>query len=65
MLWNLFCLLFLIQENLNLNKRMHEMAGQMIELRSLLQAVRDENERLSISWQSVNEVIVYLLAECQ
>ena len=32
------------------------MAGQMMELRSLLQAVKDDNERLSTSWQSASEV---------
>ena len=28
----------------------------MMELRSLLQAVKDDNERLSTSWQSASEV---------
>ena len=45
-----------LQENLSLNKRVHEMAGQMMELRSLLQAVKDDNERLSSSWQSASDV---------
>ncbi|KAL8616689.1 hypothetical protein ACOMHN_031671 [Nucella lapillus] len=43
------------EENLGLNKRVHEMAGQMMELRNLLQAVKDDNERLSCSWRTVSE----------
>ncbi|XP_076443559.1 uncharacterized protein LOC143282022 isoform X3 [Babylonia areolata] len=43
------------EENQGLNKRVHEMAGQMIELRSLLQAVKDDNERLSSSWKTATE----------
>ncbi|KAK7463956.1 hypothetical protein BaRGS_00038038, partial [Batillaria attramentaria] len=43
------------EENLSLNKRVHEMAGQMMELRNLLQAVKDDNERLSTSWRNASE----------
>ncbi|GFR88874.1 laminin subunit alpha-3 [Elysia marginata] len=43
------------EDNSALSKKVQEMAGQMIELRSLLQAVKDENERLSTTWKSSAE----------
>lgn len=43
------------EDNSALTKKVQEMAGQMIELRSLLQAVKDENERLSTTWKSSAE----------
>ncbi|XP_067665105.1 myosin-9-like isoform X2 [Haliotis asinina] len=43
------------QENTVLCKKIHEMAGQMVELRTLLQAVRDENESLSSTWKNVSQ----------
>ncbi|GFO24555.1 laminin subunit alpha-3, partial [Plakobranchus ocellatus] len=43
------------EDNSALSKKVQEMAGQMIELRSLLQAVKDENERLSTTWRSSAE----------
>ena len=48
----------ILQDNSALSKKVQEMAGQMIELRSLLQAVKDENERLSTTWRSSAEVSV-------
>ena len=44
------------EENAGLNKRVHEMAGQMMELRNLLQAVKEENDRLHNSYQQTSEV---------
>ncbi|XP_048259313.1 GRIP and coiled-coil domain-containing protein 2-like isoform X3 [Haliotis rufescens] len=43
------------QENTVLCKKIHEMAGQMVELRTLLQAVQDENESLSSTWKNVSQ----------
>ncbi|RUS90043.1 hypothetical protein EGW08_002230, partial [Elysia chlorotica] len=43
------------EDNSALSRKVQEMAGQMIELRSLLQAVKDENERLSTTWKSSAE----------
>ncbi|XP_041367853.1 girdin-like isoform X2 [Gigantopelta aegis] len=42
-------------ENTTLSRKVHEMAGQMVELRTLLQAVRDENERLCGNWKHISE----------
>ncbi|XP_059155413.1 myosin-11-like isoform X2 [Physella acuta] len=43
------------EDNTVLSRKVQEMAGQMMELRSLLQAVRDENERLSSTWRHSTE----------
>ncbi|XP_035827360.1 myosin-9 [Aplysia californica] len=43
------------EDNQALTRKVQEMAGQMIELRSLLQAVKDENERLSSSYKVSSE----------
>ncbi|PVD19894.1 hypothetical protein C0Q70_20388 [Pomacea canaliculata] len=43
------------QENVSLTGRIQEMAGQMTELRNLLQAVKDDNEQLSSSWKLASE----------
>ncbi|XP_071166880.1 cingulin-like isoform X32 [Mytilus edulis] len=42
-------------ENGNLNKRIGEVSGQLSELRSLTQSMKDENEKLAGSWKSLAE----------
>uniref|UniRef100_A0A2C9LXG2 Uncharacterized protein n=1 Tax=Biomphalaria glabrata TaxID=6526 RepID=A0A2C9LXG2_BIOGL len=43
------------EDNTALARKVQEMAGQMLELRSLLQAVRDENERITSTWRTTAE----------
>ncbi|KAK6180012.1 hypothetical protein SNE40_012236 [Patella caerulea] len=45
----------LTQENTILSKKIHEMAGQMVELRNLLHAVKDENDRVTSNWKNIAE----------
>ncbi|XP_063432268.1 trichohyalin-like isoform X3 [Mytilus trossulus] len=42
-------------DNGNLNKRIGEVSGQLSELRSLTQSMKDENEKLAGSWKSLAE----------
>ncbi|KAK0039920.1 myosin heavy chain striated muscle, partial [Biomphalaria pfeifferi] len=43
------------EDNTALARKVQDMAGQMLELRSLLQAVRDENERITSTWRTTAE----------
>lgn len=42
-------------ENADLSKKTSELTGQLMELRKLIQSMKDENEKLASSWKSLSE----------